>query len=128
MRRMFGAAVLALLLCQASVAAAFENLPGVWRGVMVTPWGQGMAVEVIFFPNGTYSSAADMGGLMGRHWGRYEVLQNWIHFRLEGAEPRERCGPTRCTRLHWPATETWVVTRYDGTVIETANGRLMRVR
>lgn len=119
------ALALALL---AGVAWAQEGLAGTWRGVMMTPWGQPMGTETIFFPNGTYSTASWMGNLRTRHWGRYEVVKNWVHFYLQGAEPREFCGPQRCTPLAWPYSETWVLTRFDGNVLETSNGRMERVR
>lgn len=116
------------LLALGGAALAQGALAGHWRGVMMTPWGQPMGTETIFFPNGTYTTHSWMGDLQTRHWGHYEVVQNWIHFRLEGAEPREHCGPQRCTPLAWPRSETWTVTRFDGEVLETPNGRMQRVR
>ena len=79
-------------------------------------------------PEGQYRLASRMGTLATRLWGRFEVAQNWIHFRLCGAEPREYCAHLGCTQLAWPQSETWQVTRYDGRVLETANGRLVRAR
>ena len=104
------------------------GLIGQWQGVMITPFGTGMQTEAIFMPNGDYSIASRMGTLATRHWGRYEIVENWIHFRLHGAEPREYCAHLGCTRLAWPRSETWHVTRFDGRVLETVNGRLVRVR
>ena len=95
---------------------------------MITPIGTGMQTEAIFMPNGDYTITSRMGTLFTRHWGRYEVVQNWIHFRLHGAEPREHCAHLGCTRLAWPQSETWQVTHFDGRVLETVNGRLVRVR
>ena len=131
--RIIGAlrSLLLVVLLLATPAAAQQNAQGItgtWRGAMAMPWGQMMAVEVIFLPNGTYTSAAAAGNLMTRHWGRYEVVQNWIHFYIQGAAPREFCGPQRCTPLAWPNSETWVLTAYDGRVMQTSNGRLERVQ
>lgn len=47
-----------------------------------------MAVEVIFFPNGTYSRAHVAGSLMTRDVGTYAVVQNWIRFQLTNYEPK----------------------------------------
>lgn len=124
-RTLSSAVILAILV---ALPAAAQQLTGTWRGMMATPWGQVMGTEVIFFPNGTYTSVAVMGTLMTRHWGRYQVVQNWIHFDLQGAEPREYCGPQRCIPLAWPQSETWVITAFDGRTLQTANGRLERVQ
>lgn len=117
-----------VLVLQAGVALAQDSLVGTWRGVMMTPWGQPMGTETIFFPDGTYSTASRMENLQTRHWGRYEIVQNWVHFYIQGAVPREFCGTQRCTPLAWPNSETWALTRFDGNVLETSNGRMERVR
>ncbi len=127
-------AVLGALLMTAAGAGSARaqlrdgGLIGRWQGVMITPIGTGMQTEAIFMPNGDYTISSRMGTLFTRHWGRYEIVQDWIHFRLHGAEPREYCAHLGCTRLTWPQTETWHVTRFDGRVLETMNGRLVRVR
>ncbi len=126
LRRMRWALLLAVLWIVP--AAAQQGITGVWRGTAMAPWGQPMAMEVIFMPNGTYTAAAQSGTLMTRHWGRFEVVQNWIHFYIQGAAPREYCGPQRCIPLAWPNSETWVVTGYDGRVLTTSNARMERVQ
>lgn len=121
-------ALAGLLLLAAGHAAAQDGLVGTWRGHAVNAFGQQMPTEVIFMPNGTYTAAAQTGNAMTRHWGRYEVAGNQIRLFLQGAEPRQFCGPVGCSRIAWPDTETWTVTRFDGRTLETPAGRLQRVR
>ena len=114
---------LALLLPHPARAQPLQNVTGVWRGVEASPAGP-MGVEVIFFPNGTYSRAHKLGMLMTRDSGRFEVVQNWIHFTLQNWAPTEYQGQP----LAWPTSDTWLVTNYDGRVLETANLRVERVQ
>ena len=104
-------------------AQELAHLRGVWRGTELTLLGP-TAAEVIFFPNGTYSRSHVLGSLMTRDSGRYEVVRNWVHFYLEDWGPTEYLGQP----LTWPTSDTWVVTRFDGRVLETANIHLMRVQ
>ena len=120
-------ALAAALLCCAGRAWAQDGFVGTWRGHAVNAFGQQMPTEVIFMPNGTYTAAAQTGSAMTRHWGRYEVAGNQIRLFLHGAEPRQFCGPVGCTRIAWPETETWTVTRFDGRTLETPTGRLQRM-
>ena len=107
----------------ASHAQPLRQITGVWRGVEVTPLGPS-DVEVIFFPNGTYSRAHVLGDMMTRDTGRYEIVENWIHFYLQNWSPTEYRGQP----LSWPTSDTWVVTRYDGGVLETANIHVERAQ
>lgn len=109
-------------------AAVAQQISGVWQGYMAAPWGQHMSTQVIFFPNGTYAAAASMGTLSTRHWGQYRFGGNWIHFDLQGWEPREYCTHLGCTQLAWPNSETWQLTYFDGRVLRTPNGELRRTQ
>ncbi len=120
--------ILAIAVLSDIRASAAQQLFGVWQGFMATPWGQQMAMEVVFFPNGNYTNAAHMGNLATRHWGDYQFGENWIHFNLHGWAPREYCAGTHCVRLAWPNSETWQLTYFDGRVLRTRNGELRRVR
>ncbi len=99
------------------------GITGVWRGTETVPTGT-TSVEVIFFPNGTYSRAHRLGYLMTRDTGRFTIVQNWIHFNLQNWAPTEYKGRP----LHWPTSETWVVTGFNGRVLETRNIHIERVR
>jgi hypothetical protein len=117
----FGVA-LALLAPSAPPALAQTPLApqthsGVWRGQEQSPIGT-MAVEVIFFPNGTYSRAHVAGSLMTRDVGTYSIVQNWIHFQLRDYEPKYYMNRPM-TR---PMTDTWVVNRFDGRVLQATVG------
>ncbi|MEJ1160445.1 hypothetical protein [Prosthecomicrobium sp. N25] len=121
-------ALVVLVFLLVSRAASAEELTGIWRGIMMTPWGQAMNIEVIFMPNAHYTSAASMNELMTRHWGHYSVGQNWIHFDLQGWNPTEYCVPAGCTRLAWPQSETWSIVYFDGQILRTPNGELHRAQ
>jgi hypothetical protein len=102
---------------QAQTPLAPQTLSGVWRGQEQSPIGP-MAVEVIFFPNGTYSRAHVAGSLMTRDVGTYEIVQNWIHFRLTNYEPKYYMNRPM-TR---PMSDTWVVNRFDGRILQATVG------
>jgi hypothetical protein len=122
-------ALLVIVAWLATVGTALaQDLTGLWRGVMATPWGQSMATEVIFFRNGTYTAAAQMGTLQTRHWGNYRFGGNWIHFDLHGWQPRQHCAHLGCVTLAWPNSETWHLTYFDGRLLRTPNGVLQRVQ
>ena len=108
--------------------AIAQQLSGVWQGYMAAPWGQRMATQVIFFPNGTYTAAANTGALATRHWGSYRFGGNWIHFDLQGWEPRQYCAHLGCVTLAWPNSETWHLTYFNGRVLRTPNGELYRTQ
>lgn len=112
-------ALSALSAAQASAQAPLspQALAGVWRGQEQSPIGT-WAVEVIFFPNGTYSRAAVAGSLMTRDVGTYSIVQNWIHFQLRDYEPKIYMNRPM-TR---PMSDTWVVSRFDGRVIQATVG------
>ncbi len=116
------AGALALLALSATPAPAQtplapQTLAGVWRGQEQSPIGT-WAVEVIFFPNGTYSRAAVAGSLMTRDVGTYSIVQNWIHFQLRDYEPKIYMNRPM-TR---PMSDTWVVSRFDGRVLQATVG------
>ena len=116
------AGALALLALSAAPAPAQaqlspQTLAGVWRGQEQSPIGT-WAVEVIFFPNGTYSRAAVAGSLMTRDVGSYSIVQNWIHFQLRDYEPKVYMNRPM-TR---PMSDTWVVSRFDGRVLQATVG------
>ena len=117
------AAILIVSRDSAVSAQDLANLRGVWRGTEMTILGP-TAAEVIFFPNGTYSRSHVLGSLMTRDSGRYEVVRNWVHFYLEDWGPTEYLGQP----LTWPTSDTWVVTRFDGRMLDTENIHLMRVQ
>jgi hypothetical protein len=124
----WAAILTSLLLALAVIAsgpalAQDERLIGVWRGTETSLLGA-MATEAIFFPNGTYSRAHVLGSLMTRDTGTYQIVQNWIHFNLENWGPTEYMGQP----LTWPTSDTWVVTYFDGNVLETENIHLERVQ
>jgi hypothetical protein len=96
-----------------------ETLAGVWRGQETSPLVGTMAVEVIFFPQGTYSRAHTAGALMTRDVGSYTIVQNWIHFQLQDYGPRWYMGKPM-TR---PMSDTWVVGGFDGrSLLATVGG------
>ena len=103
--------------------AGAAGLSGHWRGVEGSLLGT-MATDVIFFPDGTYSRSHRLGNLMTRDTGTYQLVQNWIHFRLQNWGPTEYMGKP----LSWPTSDTWVVTNFNGRVLETANMHLERVQ
>ena len=109
-------------------AGVAQQLSGVWQGYMAAPWGQRMATQVIFFPNGTYTVAANIGALATRHWGSYRFGGNWIHFDLQGWAPRQYCAHLGCVTLAWPNSETWNLTYFNGRVLRTPNGELHRTQ
>lgn len=94
-----------------------QALAGVWRGQEQSPIGT-WAVEVIFFPNGTYSRAAVAGSLMTRDVGTYAIVQNWIHFQLRDYEPKFYMNRP----MSRPMSDTWVVSRFDGQVLQATVG------
>jgi hypothetical protein len=105
-----------------------QNLVGVWRGQEVSAIGT-WAVEVIFFPNGTYTRAAVVGSLMTRDVGTYQIVQNWVHFRLSDYEPKVYMNRP----MSRPMSDTWVVTRFDGRFLQATVGgssvvRVQRIR
>ena len=102
---------------QAQTPLAPQTLSGVWRGQEQSPIGT-WAVEVIFFPNGTYSRAAQGGNLMTRDVGTYTIVQNWIHFQLTNYEPKYYMNRPM-TR---PMSDTWVVSRFDGRILQATVG------
>jgi hypothetical protein len=104
-------------------AQNLTQLTGVWRGAELTPLGLS-SIEVIFFPNGTYSRSHVLGVLMTRDAGRYEVVSNWVHFYLQEWAPTEYLGRP----LTWPTSDTWIVTRFDGQVLETSNIHVTRTQ
>lgn len=104
-------------------AQDLAGLTGVWRGTEVTPVGPS-AVEAIFFPNGTYSRTHVLGTLRTHDSGHYEVVRNWVHFYLRDWGPTHYLGRP----LSWPTSDTWIVTRFDGRTLETANIRLRRIQ
>lgn len=77
-----------------------------------------MAVEVIFFPNGTYSRAHVAGSPMTRDVGTYTIVQNWIRFQLTNYEPKYYMNRPM-TR---PMSDTWVVSRFDGRILQATVG------
>lgn len=94
-----------------------ESLAGVWSGQEASPIGI-MRVDVIFFPNGTYTRSHTGGALMTRDVGRYTIVQNWIHFQLDDYNPKQYKGRV----LTWPTSDTWVVSRFDGHFIQATVG------
>lgn len=116
-----GGALALIALSVAPAAAqtplAPQTLAGVWRGQEQSPIGA-WAVEVIFFPNGTYSRAAVAGSLMTRDVGTYSIVQNWIHFQLRDYEPKIYMNRPM-TR---PMSDTWVVSSFDGRVLQATVG------
>lgn len=101
----------------AQTPLAPQTLAGVWRGQEQSPIGT-WAVEVIFFPNSTYSRAAVAGSLVTRDVGSYSIVQNWIHFQLRDYEPKFYMNRPM-TR---PMSDTWVVSRFDGRVLQATVG------
>jgi hypothetical protein len=101
-------------------------LVGVWRGQMPGPLGP-MQMELILMPNRTYTAAAYSAGVMTRHWGTWRSFPGILRLDIEGAQPREWCGPRGCTPLHWPVGETWQYDMPDRNTIRTANGVMRRV-
>lgn len=77
-----------------------------------------MAVEVIFSSNGTYSRAHVAGSLMTRDVGTYTIVQNWIRFQLTNYEPKYYMNRPM-TR---PMSDTWVVSRFDGRILQAMVG------
>jgi hypothetical protein len=100
-----------------SVRLTPETLAGVWRGQEATPLGN-MAVEVIFFPDARYSRAHTAGSLMTRDIGSYTIVENWIHFRLHDYWPKRYKGRP----LTRPMSDTWVVSRFDGKLLQATVG------
>jgi hypothetical protein len=101
---------------------ALHTIPGIWRGQEHGPMGV-MDVEVIFFPNGTYSRAHRLRDLMTRDVGTYSIVQNWIHFALQNYQPRSYKGQT----LTRPMSDTWVVDQFDGRSMRATVGGISRV-
>jgi hypothetical protein len=105
-----------------------QNIAGVWRGQEMSSIGT-WSVEVIFFPNGTYTRVAVAGSLMTRDVGTYQIVQNWIHFRLSDYEPKVYMNRP----MSRPMSDTWVVNRFDGRFLQATVGggsviRVQRVR
>lgn len=99
------------------------TIRGTWRGVEQGPLGQ-MAVEVIFFPNGTYSRMHRWGDLLTRDVGSYSIVRNWIHFSLQSYNPTHYMGRP----LNRPMSDTWVVEQFNGRFIRASVGGTGRVQ
>lgn len=95
---------------------------GLWRGQESGPLGV-MDVEVIFFPNGTYSRTHRLRDLMTRDVGTYAIVQNWIHFELQNYQPKVYRGQT----LTRPMSDTWVVGQFDGRSLRATVGGISAV-
>ena len=104
-------------------AQELSELSGVWQGAELTPLGLS-SVEVVFFPNGTYSRSHSLGTLMTYDSGQFEVVSNWVHFYLQKWAPTEYLGRP----MTWPTSDTWIVTRFNGRILETASVHVVRVQ
>jgi len=101
-----------------NLALVPENVAGIWRGQEANALVGTMAVEVIFFPNGTYSRAHRLGSFMSRDVGTYTIVRNWIHFELHDYNPKFYKGKV----LSRPMSDTWVVGRFDGHFMQATVG------
>ena len=118
---LFVGLLLAAVVAPTNARAQEQGVIGTWRGTEISVLGP-MAVEAIFFPDGTYSRTHVLGSLMTHDTGTYEIVQNWIHFRLQDWGPTEYMGKN----LTWPTSDTWVVTVLQDNVLETQNIHLER--
>ncbi len=100
-----------------------ELLVGTWRGEEQGALGV-MSLEVIFFPNGTYRRSHRLNDLMTFDTGSYTIVQNWIHFKLEGYGPRIYKGQP----MQWPESDTWVVNQLDSRTLVASVGGINNVR
>ncbi len=93
------------------------TLNGTWSGQERGPLGT-MALGVIFLADGTYRRQHRLGDLLTFDTGTYQVVQHWIHFRLEDYGPRMYRGRP----LTRPRSDTWAVSRFDGRLLRATVG------
>jgi hypothetical protein len=123
------ALVLALVPERGAAQAGLEPaaLVGVWHGAERT--GDLVVLgELILHPGGQYQRAFAVAHLQGFQSGRWELAANWLRFVPTDYEPKVYLGIPQAP----PPSETWVVHRFDGRVIEATVGmtaiRYERVR
>lgn len=78
-----------------------QNLVGIWRAQVSTPWGPGTA-ETILMKNGRFSKTFKVGEMFTKDSGKYMVGQGYIHFDIEDHEPKVYKGKP----MSWVKSET----------------------
>lgn len=107
---------------------AASRLVGVWQGQTRDILGYPAQAEVVFEPNGEFTQLfRSSSGMMIRVWGTYRVEGNTVHFRIEGGEPKQQCGPMGCSPIRYPSAESVPFEFVDRNTVRTPNGVLRRV-